>query len=465
MIHMKANTRRAVALSDDLITTGSVGIEVEILCSEAWDGLTKTVLFRGSGSSVDVVLTGDSCTVPPEVLTVPGGELLIGLYGTDGSGSLAIPTVWADAGRILQGAAPSGIAPTPAQKSALDQAIEALQNATEEIPNQIDTALAEAKASGEFDGPKGDTGPQGETGPQGPKGDTGATGPQGEKGDTGATGPQGPQGVKGETGSTGPKGDKGDKGDAFEYSDFTPAQLAALTGPQGPKGDKGDTGEQGLKGDTGATGATGATGQTGPKGDPGVYIGASEPTDPTVHVWIDTDGNADEYGIPAGGGTGQALVKRSNVNYDVLWAALLTLYTINVTVVDDSDWMQPTWAVTSGENPAVVLTRALEIGDGAQQSVYLKASFGDDSYLLLHLAEWDDSHILFTGTAGGDLEVACGYEVGDLGWNISAVYREYDAASKLDKNLGSANAGKFLVVGSDGNITTVTMTAWQAGSY
>ena len=158
MIHMKANTRRAVALSDDLITTGSVGIEVEILCSEAWNGLTKTVLFRGSGSSVDVILTGDSCTVPPEVLTRSGGQLLIGLYGTDGSGSLAIPTVWADAGRILQGAAPSGIAPTPAQQSALDQAIAALNAATEEIPEQIDTALAEAKASGEFDGEPGDDG-------------------------------------------------------------------------------------------------------------------------------------------------------------------------------------------------------------------------------------------------------------------------------------------------------------------
>lgn len=152
MIHFKANTRRAVALSDDLITTGSAGIEVEILCSDAWEGLTKTVLFRGSGSSVDLVLSGCSCTVPPEVLTVPGGQLLIGLYGSDGSGNLAIPTVWADAGRILQGAEPSGIAPTPAQKSALDQAIEALQTATAEIPSQIDTALAEAKASGEFDG-------------------------------------------------------------------------------------------------------------------------------------------------------------------------------------------------------------------------------------------------------------------------------------------------------------------------
>ena len=68
-----------------------------------------------------------------------------------------------------------------------------LQAATE-------AALAQAKASGEFDGKDGNTGPQG------PKGDTGDTGPQGPKGDTGGTGPQGP---KGDTGDTGPRGTAG----------------------------------------------------------------------------------------------------------------------------------------------------------------------------------------------------------------------------------------------------------------
>lgn len=36
---------------------------------------------------------------------------------------------------------------------------------------------------------------------------------------------------------------------------------------------------------------------------------------------------------------------------------------------------------------------------------------------------------------------------------------------KLDKNQGISHAGEFCVVGSDGNITTVTMTAWQGGAY
>lgn len=93
--------------------------------------------------------------------------------------------------------------------------------AVAQLQTAINSALATAKTSGEFDGP------------QGPKGDTGATGPQGPKGDTGEAGPAGP---KGDTGEQGPKGDTG------------------ATGEQGPKG---DTGAQGPKGDTGATGASG----------------------------------------------------------------------------------------------------------------------------------------------------------------------------------------------------------------
>ena len=83
------------------------------------------------------------------------------------------------------------------------------------LPEVIDDALTQAKASGEFDGP------------QGQKGDPG------EKGDKGDTGEQGIQGIPGE------KGEKGDTG---------------APGADGAKGDKGE------KGDTGATGATGPAG-------------------------------------------------------------------------------------------------------------------------------------------------------------------------------------------------------------
>lgn len=48
--------------------------------------------------------------------------------------------------------------------------------------------------------------------------------------------------------------------------------------------------------------------------------------------------------------------------------------------------------------------------------------------------------------------------------NLVAAINELNAG-KQAKNLGAANAGKFLVVGSDGNITAVTMTTWQGGSF
>lgn len=40
-----------------------------------------------------------------------------------------------------------------------------------------------------------------------------------------------------------------------------------------------------------------------------------------------------------------------------------------------------------------------------------------------------------------------------------------DISGKLDKSQGVAHAGEFCVVGSDGNITTVAMSAWQGGNY
>ena len=179
-----------------------------------------------------------------------------------------------------------------------------LQEATNE-------ALAQAKASGEFDGAqgpagekgdKGDAGATGATGPQGPKGDTGDTGPQGPKGDTGATGAtgpagadgitptigangnwylgdtdtgkpsrgeEGPQGPRGETGLQGVQGQIGPQGPKGDTGDTGPAGPKGDTGPQGPQGPQGEQGPQGLQGETGPQGPAGADGQPGADGAPG----------------------------------------------------------------------------------------------------------------------------------------------------------------------------------------------------
>lgn len=90
--------------------------------------------------------------------------------------------------------------------------IGALDTKVKEIPSTINSALAEAKASGQFNGATGPRGLTGATGPQGIQGiqgNTGATGPQGPQGPTGATGPKGTDGAKGNKGDPGTTPQKG----------------------------------------------------------------------------------------------------------------------------------------------------------------------------------------------------------------------------------------------------------------
>ena len=70
-----------------------------------------------------------------------------------------------------------------------------LQEATNE-------ALAQAKASGEFDGPQGEKGEQGEPGPAGPAGADGQPGEKGEPGQPGSPGKDGQDGQDGADGKT-----------------------------------------------------------------------------------------------------------------------------------------------------------------------------------------------------------------------------------------------------------------------
>lgn len=75
----------------------------------------------------------------------------------------------------------------------------------DKLPEAVDDALAQAKASGEF------------------KGDPGAPGEKGEKGDTG---PQGPQGEKGEPGKDGADGQPGADGKDYVLTDADKQEIA-----------------------------------------------------------------------------------------------------------------------------------------------------------------------------------------------------------------------------------------------
>jgi len=126
------------------------------------------------------------------------------------------------------------------------------------------------------------------------------------------TGPQGTQGVQGIQGETGDQGIQGIQGIQGETgADSTVAGPQGIQGIQGIQGVQGDTGDTG---DTGATGPQGLQGDTGAQGIQGIQGVAG-------------DDGTDGVGIPAGGTTGQALVKIDATDYNTEWS-----------VIDSSPW-------------------------------------------------------------------------------------------------------------------------------
>lgn len=90
------------------IPVGAVGLKLQIdYDGDAWAGLSKTVVFRGCVTK-DVVDAGTEVTIPPEVIADCGNSLQVGIYGINSAGSLVIPTLWADLGRVYYAADPSG---------------------------------------------------------------------------------------------------------------------------------------------------------------------------------------------------------------------------------------------------------------------------------------------------------------------------------------------------------------------
>lgn len=153
--------------------------------------------------------------IPWEALIYPG-ILHVGVYGLSKDGK-RLPTIWCEAGTILQGSA------------------DYLTKEPDPTPSIWEQQLGLKGDNLKYDGTKlelrsGST-TISEVQILGGTGDGDVVILPGEKGDKGDPGPEGPQGPKGDPGEQGPEGPKGDKGDP---------------GEQGPKGEQGDPGEDGF---------------------------------------------------------------------------------------------------------------------------------------------------------------------------------------------------------------------------
>lgn len=134
-IEVSGNTLRVTP--ENILTTGAVGGTVTLHFDESWSGFTKTLVWRGSGVTVDDI----ECTgrIPAQVLTKPNGSLILGIYGT--KGETALPTLWADLGAIQPGTDPCG-----------DESTDPTLPVWAQIPQYLESELQKAKDSGEFDG-------------------------------------------------------------------------------------------------------------------------------------------------------------------------------------------------------------------------------------------------------------------------------------------------------------------------
>lgn len=105
---IQVNGVRARVVYRKNIPAGIIGAQVELdYAEDIWKGLRKTVVFKGAVTK-DVVTDANLVTIPAEAVSVPRITLKAGVYGVDADGNLAIPTLWADLGRICDSANPSG---------------------------------------------------------------------------------------------------------------------------------------------------------------------------------------------------------------------------------------------------------------------------------------------------------------------------------------------------------------------
>lgn len=65
------------------------------------------LVFTNGVETRDVMLDGDECYIPHEVLSVPRVRVRVGVYGTDGE-NVILPTIWANLGDVRDAPDPSG---------------------------------------------------------------------------------------------------------------------------------------------------------------------------------------------------------------------------------------------------------------------------------------------------------------------------------------------------------------------
>jgi hypothetical protein len=120
-IELLVRGTEAKAVLHGPLTSGMVGLPIELRCNSVWDNLSKTLVCRScvDGTPIEEVRTivnvGGQAVVAHEVM-LAGRTLYLGVEGRNVDGTVVFPTVWACCGKIQSGAnadADPSIAATP----------------------------------------------------------------------------------------------------------------------------------------------------------------------------------------------------------------------------------------------------------------------------------------------------------------------------------------------------------------
>lgn len=116
MFILYADKNKLCVREREPVTSGSVNVyATQFEFSPDWEGMTRKVVFRGSGKTLTVLLDDNgACVVPWEVLASYGQPLMAGVFGT--LDDTVLPTIWASLGTILEGVPTDGegaMPPTP----------------------------------------------------------------------------------------------------------------------------------------------------------------------------------------------------------------------------------------------------------------------------------------------------------------------------------------------------------------
>ena len=132
----------------EVLTSGMVGKQIRLEFSEDWKGLAKTAVFTAGNVTRDALCTGETVTIPAEVMEKPLVPLYVGVYGVGTDGLPAIPTIRVKCGEIKPGVDPSGdpgMEPTPGLWAQLEGAMGDLTQLETQTRHSLVAAINEVR--------------------------------------------------------------------------------------------------------------------------------------------------------------------------------------------------------------------------------------------------------------------------------------------------------------------------------